>query len=399
METYFKQFLYDLISIASTNPTSDKEDEAIACVEHYLSCAGIDYQHIVVDEARHRSCTIARISRSHLSATKRNSPTAKGALTFCGHIDVVPVSPDERLQWKTPPFTPTRRENKLFGRGTCDMKGGIAAVATAMRNATTNTSHFCEDITFLVTCDEEDRMTGVRALLRYIKPQYEGALIIAEPTNMQLMTASRGRSFARCTTYGKTAHGSQKNAIQQGNAILQMQHFLNQIANENFDHTNDNITGTSFWQPLSIRAGVEPGIIPDRCTCMIDTRLSLIDNCQNFESRLQSIAQNCAHRSAKNIDIDILDKREPWITSDDALHVKILRNIMAQPPNSQLLAQNTFLGSTDGNVLAMHGYKPVILGPGDLACAHRANEYVNLDDVERACQIYRELITRWCESS
>lgn len=309
-------------------------------------------------------------------------------LSFIAHVDVVPVGTEERLRWNSPPFIATRREDKIYGRGAADMKAGLLAVATAMRNVAQNLVP-PQDINLFATCDEENMMQGSKSLLDKIEPKGDCALIVAEPTAMKAMRASRGRTFAQFTLHGKTAHASEPAGGM--NAISLAHHFWSECSKERHENTDDGQTGSTFWQALAIEGRLDPGIVPERCTLTIDARLSLIDSCDALWGRAQNALQRTlinAALSPNAIDLQILDRREPWETPENHPLVQKLCELGAA-------FGPVFMGSTDANILYPHGFMPVIIGPGSLHCAHRENEFIAVDELYKAYELYCSIIKSW----
>ncbi|MBP6137054.1 MAG: M20 family metallopeptidase [Clostridia bacterium] len=309
-----------------------------------------------------------------LPGEKDNDPMA-----FTGHMDVVPVSSDERSRWKTDPYEPVVRDGRLTGRGAADMKGGLACVLLAMSEYARASIRPSRTVHLLVTCDEEDAMRGSRTLLKHPLVRKLSDLVVCEPTGMTLCRSSRGRTYGELVIRGKTAHGSRPgvgvNTIDIAADIIRSLRTLNA----------DLSPLSSYWQPLAIQAGVEPGIIPDICRLRLDCRVMPTSSCDYEIARLVHVLDEIAATHHVRTDLLIEDKREPWITaSDHRLVVRIHR--------LGSFEETTFSGSTDANILREAGLTPVIIGPGDLSDVHHEDEGVSLNDLERAFSLYKSLM-------
>jgi succinyl-diaminopimelate desuccinylase len=356
----------DLIRLPSENPPGRE-----ALVEQYL-----------IQYCEKSNLLVERIpvtsNRANLIVTL---PGAKedDPLAFTGHMDVVPVSRDERLRWETDPYDPVVRDDRLIGRGSADMKGGLACVLFAMSEYARASILPSRTVHLLVTCDEEDAMRGSRALLEHPLMSKLSDLVVCEPTGMTLCRSSRGRTFGELVIRGKTAHGSRPgvgvNTIDIAADIISSLRTLNA----------DVSPPTSFWQPLSIHACVEPDIIPDVCRLRLDCRVMPTSSCDYEIARLKHMLDAVERAHHVKTEFSVEDKREPWTTASN--HRLVLRIHSLGD-----FEETTFSGSTDANVLLEAGLTPVIIGPGDLSDVHHENESVSLKDLERAFSLYKALM-------
>lgn len=315
-------------------------------------------------------------------------------LTFTGHMDVVPVWNDERLRWRTDPFEPVVQGGRITGRGAADMKGGLACVLLAMSELAQASIRPSRTIHLLVTCDEEDAMRGSRVLLKHPLMAKLSDLVVCEPTGMTLCRISRGRTYGELVVRGKTAHGSRPgkgvNSIDVAADIISSLRMLNDSwtpprTTPRELHSSCGLTAPSYWQPLSIHAGLEPGIIPDVCTLRLDCRVSPVSSCDDEISRLNHMLSEIETTRHIKAEFSTEDKREPWVTASDHRLVSKIHSLGD-------FDETIFSGSTDANVLREAGLTPVIIGPGDLADVHHENERVSLNELERAFSLYRSLM-------
>lgn len=310
-----------------------------------------------------------------------------GALAFTGHMDVVPVSPDESRRWTSPPFSGEISDGFLHGRGSADMKGGLGACMVTMAHMKKQGILPPTDIYLIATVDEEDGMIGSKRLLHEPFLRQIDRLIVCEPTQLTLATAGRGRTYANIHVKGQTGHGSQG---KSGNAIDYARCLLNAMEEITFGEYASREYGTSFWQPLAINAGVEPCVVPDEVQIKVDARLVPSQPTDSVWEAMDSILaslktshpQYCAT-------VEIIDRREGWIHPENAW-VKTLDRHMAALGLSS--THSTFPGTTDGSVLRQTGMDCLIIGPGDLSTVHRENEKVSLNELLTAANLYYQLI-------
>ena len=360
------------VAIPSTNP---KGNEKPMCeyVENLLKQNDIEYFTVPVENDRYD--IIAKI----------HGHSSKDSIVFTGHMDVVPVSDDEMNRWNTHPFSPTIKDGKLFGRGSADMKSGLISAIYSMILLKRNNIKPSRDVILAATIDEENYMKGSKALQN--NPIFEGTkyLIVCEPTDMKICNEQKGRTWADVCVHGMTAHGSQKGVGE--NAIYLAIKLIEKIKNTEFEEYPD-----TFWRTLAINAGVEPQVVPDRCTFTVDARLQVGHDPSNIWEKLEDMIKQIKKENPHfDATYDIADMRTSWHTSkEDKLIQSIEKSLQKIGINPVF---ETFSGSTDASMLIKNKLIPVIIGPGDLSVVHRENEYVYLSQLFDSCKLYMDIMT------
>ena len=360
------------VAIPSTNP---KGNEKPMCeyVENLLKQNDIEYFTVPVENDRYD--IIAKI----------HGHSSEDSIVFTGHMDVVPVSDDEILRWETPPFIPTIKDGKLFGRGSADMKSGLISAIYSMILLKRHNIKPSRDVILAATIDEENYMKGSKALQN--NPIFEGAkyLIVCEPTDMKICNEQKGRTWADVCVHGMTAHGSQKGVGE--NAIYLAIQLIEKIKNTEFEKYPD-----TFWRTLAINAGVEPQVVPDRCTFTVDARLQVGHDPSNIWEKLEDMIKQIKKENPHfDATYDIADMRTSWHTSKED---KLIQDIEKSLQKLDILPIfETFSGSTDASMLIKNSLIPVIIGPGDLSVVHRENEYVELSQLYDSCRLYLDIMT------
>ncbi len=368
----------DLVRINSINPPGLEEETGKYLVEFFRE-ASIETKVFPVEDGRFN--VIARIPGKGSSLP----------LAFTGHMDVVPVSSKELKRWNTSPFSGEIHDGFLYGRGSSDMKGGLASIMAAMSQIAEKGIIPAGDIYLIATVDEEDGMKGSKALLNESFLDTIPLLIVCEPTDLKICTAGKGRTYGSIKITGKTGHGSQGKGH---NAIDFARQILNKMEQTSFLEYENTLYGSSFWQPLSIHAGVEPCVVPDELELKVDARLvpdhstkAVWDEMEKIISSL--MAQNPGYEAA----IEIIDQREGWILPSSS---PAISKIKESYEHLHLPFEATFFaGTTDGSIFRKRGMDCVILGPGDLGCVHKENERVSLQQLVDSCEIYFDMIRRW----
>ncbi|MDO5695753.1 MAG: M20 family metallopeptidase [Eubacteriales bacterium] len=366
----------DLVRLPSVNPPG-REQLVTRYLTKFLADEGMNYWTVEAAPDRHNVLVL-------LEGEMRGE-----GLIFTGHQDVVPVSQDEMQRWSGDPFSGTLVGDYMYGRGSSDMKGGLGAALMAMVTLHRAGIRPKRDILLAATVDEEHYMKGSQACLddNYIKSAR--CVVVCEPTEMKLCIASRGRTWGEVIVHGKTAHGSQHGLGV--NAIEKMSDLIQAIKAYDFSDQQDNLGGRTFWQPYAISAGVEPAIVPDRCSMFVDARLCLGHYPEEIWAALRRIfAELKAADPQFAAEIKVVEKRAPWETAVNHPLVKLVET--ASDKHGLKPAHDVFAGTTDGTKFNRIGITPVIFGPGDLSCVHKENERLDVKELITAAKIYMDMM-------
>lgn len=369
--------LQDMVKISSVNPPG-KEEEMVTYIKDY-------FREIPCEIKTHSLSPGREVIMARILAKEQKKP----GLIFTGHMDVVPVSLEEKKKWKYPPFSGKIIEGKLYGRGSTDMKSGLCAAMMAFGKVAKQVHQgrdLPQDVYFVATLDEEDFMAGSKAVWNDEFIQGGREVIVCEPTSLKLATGSKGRTYGNLKITGHTAHGSEFRP--SSNAILIAKEIMLEM-----DHAFFLKDGKSFWQPLAISAGVEPCVVPDDCQLKIDARLAPGDSTEMIWQEMDQVVERVRKKIGHfQIEKEIIDRREPWITSKENEIFQDLEKIYYE--NGWDFKTMIFPGTTDGTIFRRGNRKVFILGPGNLALAHRENEYVEIEEVYRAYRLYWNLMMR-----
>lgn len=378
IQTELTQRLKEFVAIPSVNPPGH-EQRAVDFMEKLMISYGLEVKRVHVADPG-RDCLIAQIA---------GKEPGDGVI-FTGHMDVVPVSDAEYERWETNPFIPEIKDGYLHGRGSSDMKSGVISAVLAACHLKKEGIVPPRDIALVLTIDEEDGMLGSRALIGHEALAGYKWVVVCEPTQLECCTISRGRTYGELKIQGQTAHGSRPGSGK--NAILLSVEFIDQMmAVDMSEYANE--FGATFWQPLSIHAGVEPCVVPDICTVKIDARLTLGHDPDDIWKEVDQIIADLTRKHGSetmSVSYEVIDKREPWKTSSDCWLVRSAQKALESCGVS--FVETMFSGTTDGTPLRRDGREAIILGPGDLSCVHQENERVLLSEVYRAFDIYSTMM-------
>ncbi|MGD8786731.1 MAG: M20 family metallopeptidase [Phycisphaerales bacterium] len=307
------------------------------------------------------------------------------ALLFACHLDV--VGPGE-AKWQNPPFEAIESDGKIYGRGSTDMKGGIAAVVTAVRQIVDSGTKLNGDIVFAAVAGEEVDSCGADRFISNCTdlPEFTG-IIIPEPTDFMIVTAHRGMLWLKVTTKGKTAHGSTPHLGV--NAISSMQSVLNELENYEIDVEPHKLLGECSMSINTIAGGKAVNVVPDKCSIEIDIRTLPGQNHQNIIADLEKIFAKLKSENPQ-FDADIRIIRQVGALEADCNN-DFVKNFCSVVGTNETEAVGF---TTDGPHFAPLDAPVVIFGPGKPELCHKPDEYINICDVEKAAEYYKTLILR-----
>lgn len=325
---------------------------------------------------------------SNLWAIRPGTDPHGDIFVFAGHTDVVPPGPES--DWQSPPFEPTVRDGRLFGRGVADMKGALAAMLCATTEFFQTHQTTKHTYAWLITSDEEGTFVNgtVRALnaLR-ARGQAFDYVLVGEPSS-ELTTGDRIRNGRRGSLTGElTVFGVQGHAAYPqlaDNAIHKAIVALGNLVDHNWDEGNTFFPPTSF-QLVALSAGTAENVIPGVCRAQFNFRFANTYTSQSLIEKVEKILSDC------NIDFEIRWKvnGEPFLTKDGRLLeivCDVIQNTLGTPP---LLS--TGGGTSDGRFFAQAGAQVIELG----LCAssiHKANEHVKVDDLYTLKDLYHQIL-------
>jgi succinyl-diaminopimelate desuccinylase len=367
-----QELLKELIQAESTDEKGELAAAKVLSAE-FTRC-GVSSQ--IDTWGNNRANVIARVKTSG----------RKPALLFACHLDV--VGPGE-ASWKHPPFSAVESNGKIYGRGSADMKGGIAAVVTAIGKIAGSGKKLQGDIVFAAVAGEETNSCGAERFIVTQKelPEFHG-IIIPEPTDFSIVTAHRGMLWLEVTTKGRAAHSS---TPELGvNAITSMRHFLNELDNYNIATDSHKLLGRSSMSVNTISGGKTLNVVPDKCSIGIDIRTIPGQNNQDIIADLNKIFTRLKSENPRfEAVISVIRQVESLETDSDCVFVRDFC--------SSLGADETrAVGfTTDGPHFASLGAPVVIFGPGKPHLCHKPDEYIDIADIEKAVENYENLIVRF----
>jgi succinyl-diaminopimelate desuccinylase len=375
------QLLRDMIAIPSVNPMRANSGESVEkgmanFIENVLTGARIDCERQTVVEGRDNVIAIVHATNGDVNGLMLNS-----------HMDTVPV---DNMSIK--PFDPVIADGCVFGRGSCDAKASLAAMMSAVIEYA-NQPDRPRPVVFAAMADEEFGFTGSWKLIEKSWPV--SACVVGEPTLLRRVIAHKGIVRWRIEVRGLSAHGATpelgRNAVYDGARVALALEEYAQHLREKQSHPR---LGHSTLNVGRVTGGHAVNIVPDKCVFELEQRLL------PGEDGAQAV-KNCEQFLRDKIDKSVQFTFEAPYLIDPALETAAEAEIveaLARAQQDELGSERELAGAnygTDGSKLARAGIQTVICGPGDIAQAHTANEFVEIKQLELATRMYSHLLANW----
>jgi len=368
-----------LIQIDSRNPTlsadSPGEGDCARTLVSILDDWGFAVQ--LIDSVPGRPNVVARIG-----------PSDAPALMLNGHLDVVGV---EGMVHE--PFSAEVRGNRVYGRGSADMKGGVAAMcAAAVKGASTNSR---QQIVVTAVVDEEYESLGMRALLA--AGIRSDAAIITEPTRLAICPAHRGFVWIDVAFRGRAAHGSRYDigvdSITHAGLLLAELEKLEQTRETGTRHP---LLGRGSLHASKIQGGVGMSTYPETCNLSIERRTL---PGESVEKALSEIRDACEAVRSRHTDFDArVTLSTAQLPSDVPVDSPVVKRLRGAMERENVPVRIEGLSAwTDAALLNEAGIPTICFGPGDIALAHAAEEFVPIEEIEIATRVLTRVVREWCD--
>lgn len=301
---------------------------------------------------------------------------SKESIVLCGHLDTVPLG--ERNNWKMDPLGGDEIDGYIYGRGTADMKGGVAACLGALKNISDINDNEPEyKIIFLGTFDEEVGLGGAKAAVDSGIMKSAKFLLVAEPTALKIGIAEKGVLWLTIHSYGKSAHGS---TPEKGINAIEKLVELFPILHSELPQVNDPILGKSTLNIGVIRGGISANVVPESAKVQCDYRLVPPISPITFSNQIREKIETYSNNSLANFKMKQRQIMASVSTSKDNEFVKKF---------SEKCSSQEFIGlnyGTDAAVLANQNPSVpfVIFGPGNPTRIHVSNEKVSIAELNEA---------------
>ncbi len=314
-------------------------------------------------------------------------PQGTDGLVLSGHMDVVPV---EGQPWTSDPFRLTRVGDRLVGRGSCDMKAFLAATMEGL--ARVDLRKLERELVLVWTHDEEVGCLGSRALVEQLAGRPLPSLaLIGEPTSFSMLRMHPGHAAARIVCTGRAAHSSKPDL--GSNAIALAARVLAALETLAEDWRRDVRFAELLERPFvvmnvaTIRGGSAINIVPDRCEIEVGFRPLPGMPPEDLYAQL---AERACGVDPAHVTAELLRVTPAMLTPEGTRLEAILR------PHAARAELGAASFATDGGNLERLGVRTLVFGPGSIDVAHKADEYVPVDELHKAVDVVAEVVARGC---
>ena len=376
--------LKDLIGFNTS--TNESNLDLISYVEGLLSSHDIDHQRIYSPDN----------SKANLIATL--GPSQKAGYILSGHTDVVPADPEN---WSSDPFEADLRDNRIYGRGTADMKGFIAVVLSKLPEMCA--AHLKVPLHISLSYDEEIGCIGVRDIIHHLNqaPARQLGCFVGEPSNMDVVIGHKGKRSIRVEIIGRTGHSSLTakgvNAIEYAARLIS---HIRDIA--------DNLKTGGPFDPLFdvphttaqtgvISGGQQVNVIPDTCRFEFEFRFIGADKGDELVDRIKNYAETELLPEMREVAPEARIEFTPQIAYEDLDMSENDPFISLTKSIAQKNSVSKVSYGAEAGLFARLGHIPsVICGPGDISQAHQPDEFISLEQLQQ-CGEFIDRLIRHCE--
>ena len=309
-------------------------------------------------------------------------------LCFAGHTDVVP--PGDEAQWQSAPFEPTFKDGLLYGRGSADMKSGLASIIVAVEQFLTDHADHKGRLALLITSDEEGRARdGTLKVVETLSSRGEKIdwCVIGEPSSQSKLgdlvrVGRRGSLSGLLTVNGIQGHVAYPHLAD--NPIRRFAPVLAELHEIEWDNGNEFFPPTSF-QVVDIKSGIAVNVTPAELSARFNFRYSTEWHHESLKKRVHEVFD------AHDIDYDLKWhlSGEPFLTDPGTLIDAVVQSVTEHVGSAPELS--TGGGTSDGRFISPAGADVVELGPVN-ASIHKIDEHVRVDDVIQLTSMYRRIM-------
>ena len=310
---------------------------------------------------------------------------AKAPLCLTGHLDVVPLG---TRAWTRDPFAGETDGDRLYGRGSSDMKAGVAAILLAARSFA-KTLQGTPGVVLVLTASEENGCIGSRHLAEL--PQLmgkAGAIVVGEPTSNYPFVGHKGSLKFHAGFRGVSAHGSMPELGV--NAIYKAARAVGKLESFDFGQAPHPVMGEPTLNVGTFEGGSGVNLVPDASTIGVDIRTVPGMDHAALLARLKRLM-------GEDVELDVFsDLHAVWTKPDEEWVQRVFeicRPIINESPEPRTMPYMT----DAANLLKVYAGAPtLVLGPGEAAMAHQTDEYCNMERIRQSVAIYEAIIRDWC---
>lgn len=377
VDAYQMDLLRQLVAFKSVNPPGDEKP-----VAEFLAreLSGLGFSVETPDVAANRGNVVARLYGG-------DGPE----IALCGHLDVVAADAD---QWTRDPFVLWESEGRVYGRGVCDMKGAISAMVAAARDLTSEGREFSGTFTLIFVADEEDATLGTRHYVATgAKPD---AVIIGEPTDMDVCVAHRGVARYQVDVVGRSGHASRPDEANNPITIAARLAGAIDLRNKTLSRIAHPILPPPTIAVTMIEAAEQPNTIPGRCRLTIDRRTLPDEDRKALIKELEALRRTLPEedRGAVGEAVFTVLTQAGNVLPGSELPELCKEALSRLGVEARV---RDFPAGCDQFAFFEAGIDCLLVGPGSISQAHSVDEYISQSQLSLAKIFYREFIREWLQ--
>ena len=372
------QMMQRLIAMDTTSRKSNLE--MIDWVADYLSGFGIESR-LTFNDERNKANLFATIG-----------PRIDGGVVLSGHTDVVPV---DGQAWTSDPWRVTQHDDRLVGRGVCDMKGFIAIALAMVPDMVSRT--LSKPLHFALSYDEEVGCIGVRRLIEDLAgiPYRPGGCIVGEPTGMHLVVAHKGKRSYRCRVRGFECHSAlTPNGVNAVEIAAEIVTYLRGMAlrfRHRERHDDDYDVPFTTIHVGTIKGGTALNIVPRDCEFLFEFRHLPFDDPERLLAEVREFADRfLPEMHAVSSDTGISFEQTSELPGFDTGSQSDIADLGRCCNHDSSIKKVSF--GAEASLFHNAGIPSILCGPGNIAQAHQPNEWVTLEQLARCEDFLRKVV-------
>lgn len=393
LKDFSMEVLKQMISIPTVVPPGEKYRDFVDYAKELLKEIGLEVEVVQVPESYLEKHIPEMKNYPRFIVVGRLKKGEGPVLHFNGHYDVVPPG----AGWKTDPFKPIIVDNRLYGRGASDMKGGIASIVTAVKALIETEANINGAIEVSMTPDEEiGGMCGVNYMLEsgIVKPNY---CIVAEPSGYnRIWIGHKGTLWGEIIVHGKIAHASTpwlginafEKMVKLANKMIAV--LKPKVESKVTTYETDVPEGKKATIVLGsiVKGGVKINVVPDKMSLQFDRRVLPEEDFNEVVKEIEDVIREAMREDPElKAELKILFKAKPAAISPKAKTTVVLKEavkeIIGEEPRLTLCT-----GFLDTRFFIEKGIDALTYGPGSISQAHVANEFIEIDKMMLTSKVY-----------
>ena len=375
-------FLQSLVRVNSVNPPGSEKVVA-EIIEKRLADSGLSVEVDSIEEERANLLVSLPVNEGDVSDQDK-------VLVYSGHFDTVPAGTSN---WNHDPFGGERVENRIYGRGTTDMKGGVAAMVLALEYLHRSDTELEGVLRFVGTAGEEVNGLGAKQVIDKGQLDDATAMVVGEPSSNEAYIAHKGTLWLEISTYGKSAHGSMP---EQGiSAIDAMRGFLNELSEHSFTYEVHPMLGPPTVNVGTIRGGTATNVVADRCTITLDVRTVPGQEHDQIIGNLERLLKKVCDPIGSSHELQVVNEKAPVSTPKDNSFIQLSLEAAYEHFGKSLTVQGANY-YTDASVYSPNLQIPVLVyGPGNPEMAHQPDEWIDIEKYVHSIRFYIALALKY----